>query len=96
MIRQQSHSSPDTTELSSLAQDVMRFRQHLEAEAAEPISALEVNAALLLSDLCQFLGLDTPQRSQVLGPYGTRYLATILATQVKQTPNQQYPCTYEG
>jgi len=95
MIRHQTHSSPNTIEMPSLAQDLMRFRQHLEADAAEPISALEVNAVLLLSDLCQFLELGTPQRSQVLGPYGTRYLATVLATQVKQTPNQQYPCTYD-
>jgi hypothetical protein len=95
MNHQQTQSPTNAIEMTSLAKSLTLFRQHLEAEAAEPIANLEVNAALLLSDLCQFLGLGAPQQSQVLGKHGTRYLATTLATQIDQASYQQCLCTHE-
>ncbi len=43
------------------------FRAKLEGEAEAPIEALDLNAALLLSDLCNHLGLSTENRHRVLG-----------------------------
>ena len=44
-----------------------RFRVKLEREADRPIDGLHLDAALLLSDLCRFLGLDEAQHRHVLG-----------------------------
>ncbi len=40
-----------------------QFRAALENEAERPIGALESNAALILSDLCNFLGLAGCRRA---------------------------------
>ena len=43
------------------------FREYLEGEAGVPVEGLDMNAALMLHDLCQFLELGVPQRRKVLG-----------------------------
>jgi hypothetical protein len=95
MKRQQNQNSLNNIARTFHAQDLMRFRERLEAETAAPISTLDVNAVLLLADLSEFLGLGVPERSQILGSHGVRYLAKIMATRVHQTPDQQLPFTYE-
>ncbi len=67
----------------SLTQELARFRLHLEAEADEPIQQMEVNAALFLSDLCQFLQLGAPQQQQILGEAATEYAQSISETLVR-------------
>ena len=61
-----------------LAGRLARFRARLEQEAEQPVGDLEVNAALLLSDLCRFLGLDEPQYVYVLGERGVEYVLRVM------------------
>jgi hypothetical protein len=52
----------------ALMSDLLReFRQQLECEAGAQVHTVELNAALLLSDLCEFLGLDAGNQVKVLG-----------------------------
>lgn len=58
----------------ALMSDVLReFRLYLEGETGLPISNVEMNGALLLFDLCQFLGLDDTNQTKVLGPTGRTF-----------------------
>lgn len=57
---------------------LLQFRLQLEAEAAQPLATVEANAALVLSDLCRFLGLDERQHDDVLGPLGVDYVQHTL------------------
>ncbi len=41
--------------------------------------AEECNAAILLSELCEYWGLSDEQRAQVLGPEATRYVKLLEA-----------------
>ncbi len=66
MTTQQAPNQPHI-EIFSLADELARFRAHLEQEADVPISELEVNAALLLLDLCTFLRLGSSQSKRILG-----------------------------
>lgn len=59
-----------------------RFRADLERGTDQPIDALHFNAALLLSDLCRFLGLDEEQHNQVLGERGVQHVSEVLGTRV--------------
>jgi hypothetical protein len=59
-----------------------QFRASLEEESGQPINAIETDAALLLSDLCRFLGLDEEQHNYVLGGSGVRHVNHVLETQV--------------
>jgi hypothetical protein len=95
MKHRQNQNSLNNIERTFRAQDLMRFRERLEAETAAPIAALEVNAVLLLAALSEFLGLGWAQRSQILGPHGARYLAANMAAPVHQTTDQPLPCTDE-
>jgi hypothetical protein len=61
--------------MSSLLAD---FRRYLEREAGVPIERIELNGALLLNDLCQFLRLGEEQRERVLGESATSYVEQTL------------------
>ncbi len=54
-------------EYKSLTVLLAEFRKQFEKDASEKIGSLDVNGALLLNDLCVFLGLDDKQRREVLG-----------------------------
>ena len=56
-----------TLEYRNMSDLLADFRRYLEREAGTPIERLDVNAALLLHDLCEFLELGEPQRQKVLG-----------------------------
>lgn len=75
-----------------LAGRLARFRARLEREAEGPIGDLEVNAALLLSDLCRFLGLDEQQYTYVLGEHGVKYVLEVMeahcSVRVNSPPTQ--------
>jgi hypothetical protein len=60
--------------LTSLLQD---FRRKLEHESGGPLDELNVNAAEVLFDLCNFLGLSEQSRRKVLGMKGARHMAAI-------------------
>lgn len=62
-----------------------QFRVKLEAEMNQPIGTLETNAALLLSDLCYFLGLAEEQHAAVLGTAGLDHIVHCLNAKVNVT-----------
>ncbi len=62
-----------------LCNKLWQFRLGLEAQADQPVAALEVPVALLLSDLCVFAGLSEEQHARVLGEEGLAYVNEILA-----------------
>lgn len=58
---------------------LQRFRERLEREMEpEPWTALRAPMVLLLSDICDTLGLEEEDRLTVLGPEGQQALADIL------------------
>lgn len=54
-----------------LTATLVDFRHKLEVESEETVGHLELNAAMLLDDLCRFIGLTKEQRAQVLGKTAT-------------------------
>ena len=70
----------------SMTDLLTHFRQTLERENSQPIQQLEnVNAAMLLSDLCVFLGLSDQNRRKILGATAATYLDEILLLQASTT-----------
>jgi hypothetical protein len=65
-------------EFFSLSAALAEFRRCLERENGEPVHSLEVNAALLLNDLCRFLTLGDKQRCQVLGKPAAAYIEEVM------------------
>ena len=59
-----------------LAQRLIGFADHLRAELddGQDLQHLESDAALLLSNLCEYLGLTPEQCAQVLGPQAAAYI----------------------
>lgn len=88
MTTKRSLPQVQNVEFISLTQELMRFRQQLEIEAGEPLCGLEVDAALLLSDLCNFLKLGPTQKALILGEQGTAYLVAVLQAKVSTLPRQ--------
>lgn len=73
---------------ASMTDLLTHFRQILERENGKPINELgEVNAAMLLSDLCVFLGLSDQNRRKILGAQAATYIDQTLAAQVGLTIN---------
>jgi len=71
------------TSLTSLLQD---FRRQLEHASGGPVQELDnVNAAMILSDLCIFLGLSDQNRRRVVGARAAAYIDQTLAAQVGPT-----------
>jgi len=54
-----------------LTATLVDFRHKLEAESEEPVGHLELNVAMLLDDLCRFVGLTKEERAKVLGESAT-------------------------
>lgn len=66
----------------SLTDLLTHFRQTLERENGKPINELsEVNAAMLLSDLCVFLGLSDQNRRKILGARAAMHIDQTLTVQ---------------
>ncbi len=79
MARRKATFSQDSRQAAmSLTTLLAEFRQYLEAELAQDgiqgIGECNLNAAALLDDLGQFVGLGSRQRAQVLGPSGLAML----------------------
>jgi hypothetical protein len=64
------------------------FRKTLERESGESINQLETNAALILSDLCTFLGLSDENRRKVLGVKGAYFVDTTMDTPINRMVKQ--------
>ncbi len=61
------------------------FVRELEREHGGPISAVNVNAAEVISDFCKYLGLSDENRRKVLGVNGARYIDMIESTSIDLT-----------
>jgi hypothetical protein len=71
---------------ASLTDLLTHFRQSLERENGKPINELsEVNAAMLISDLCVFLGLSDQNRQKILGAQAAMHIDQALVTKVGPT-----------
>jgi cobyrinic acid a,c-diamide synthase len=68
-----------------LAGRLARFRARLEHEAEQPIGELEVNAALLLLDLCRHLGLVEAQSVRVLEANNSAMVSSLAAERQIET-----------
>ena len=64
----------------SLTDLLTHFRRTLEHESGGPIQELDqMNAALLINDLCVFLGLSDQNRRKILGARAATFVdATLL------------------
>lgn len=69
-----------------------RFREELERDMEpEPWTALEAPMVLLVSDLCDALGLSEGERAGVLGVEGVLVLADVLEERVRPIPSPRLP-----
>ncbi len=66
-----------SVEYASLTLLLQDFRRRLEHDSGGPISEPNVNAAEVISDLCNFVGLSDQHRRKVLGANGARHLDKI-------------------
>jgi hypothetical protein len=63
--------------MTSLLQD---FRRTLEHESGGHIHQLDnVNAAMILSDLCMFLGLRNENRRKILGAQAASFIDSMMS-----------------
>lgn len=59
--------------------DLLRdFRVYLEEEAGLPIQNMYFNAALLLQDLCDFMGISQANQTKILGPTQATFLRDFI------------------
>ena len=58
------------------------FRRYVEREAGAPVERIELNGALLLNDLCSFLGMDESLRRKVLGRSAAAFVEATLDQRV--------------
>lgn len=70
-------------EFVSISNELFRFRCKLENEAEKPIHELEVNAAMLLSDLAEHLKLGAAQHDSILGQPAVDFIAALMSERVR-------------
>jgi len=69
--------SEDQGHATNLTHLLARFRHQVEHDAGQPIEALDLNAALLLSDLCRFLELSDEGCGRVLGDGAAAFVGHV-------------------
>ncbi len=70
-------SGQNAQNATNLTHLLARFRQQVEREAGQPIESLDLNAALLLSDLCRFLELSDEGCGRVLGDGAAAFVGHV-------------------
>ena len=70
-------------EYFSLTAALKHFRQQVESGTGAPIQNIEINAALLLDDVCKFIGLSDDRRREVLGKSAASFVAGVESEPVK-------------
>jgi hypothetical protein len=68
-----------TVEYAYMSDLLKEFRLYLEDEAGLPIQNMYFNAALLLEDLCDFLGISPENRAKVLGTSGALHIQQFIS-----------------
>jgi hypothetical protein len=74
-----------SVEYASLTLLLHDFRRKLEHESGGPIDELNVNAAEVISDLCNFVGLSDQNRRRVLGANGAQHVDMIEHSSINST-----------
>jgi hypothetical protein len=64
-------------EYFSLTAALKHFRQQIETGTGAPIQSIEINAALLLADVCTFIGLSDERRREVLGKSAAAFVSSV-------------------
>ena len=73
-------------EYASMTSLLTDFRRTLEHESGGPIHELDaVNAAMILSDLCVFLGLSDQNRRKILGAKAVSWIDSFFIESVQVT-----------
>ncbi|NTU61956.1 MAG: hypothetical protein HGB05_00820 [Chloroflexi bacterium] len=70
-------------EYFSLTTALKHFRQQVESGTGAPIQNIEINAALLLDDVCMFIGLSEEKRREVLGKSAASFVASVESEPVR-------------
>jgi hypothetical protein len=65
-------------QIFNLSDELAKFRAQLEHEAGAPLQEIELNAALLLDDLCAFLEFGETQRAKIMGPTAIAFVDRFL------------------
>ncbi len=78
-------------EYATMAGLLFDFRKYLERRYSAPVYCLELNGALTLNDLCDFLCMDEKQRLRILGREAIIHNQQMLGMQIEQTPTI-HPC----
>jgi len=66
----------------NLSDALAEFRTQLERDAGEPLQNIETSAALVLDDLCVFLGFGPALRAKVLGQPAATFVEQFAATTI--------------
>jgi hypothetical protein len=70
----------------SMTDLLTHFRQTLERENSQSIQELDaVNAAMILSDLCVFLGLSDQNRRKILGATASTWIDQMMSKSAQLT-----------
>ena len=67
----------------SMSDELRKFRIKLESEAEKPIEQIEVNAGMLLSDLCEHLKLGVNQHDMILGQRAVDHITALMDSRVR-------------
>jgi len=76
------HAARSTQHAPNLTHLLTRFRRQVERDAGQPIETLDLNAALLLSDLCRFMGLPDEGCDRVLGARAVAFVGQVETQQI--------------
>ena len=72
----------DETLRDQMAAQLAVFAEQLEPDLAAALDRIDLNAALLLGDLCEFLHLSEAQRREVLGPQASAFVDLLDADRI--------------
>ena len=72
----------DETLRDQMAAQLAVFAEQLETDLAAALDRIDLNAALLLGDLCEFLHLSVAQRREVLGPQASAFVDLLDADRI--------------
>ena len=72
----------DETLRDQMAAQLAVFAEQLESDLDAALDRIDLNAALLLGDLCEFLHLSVAQRREVLGPQASGFVDLLDADRI--------------
>ena len=72
----------DETLRDQMAAQLAVFAEQLESDLDAALDRIDLNAALLLGDLCEFLHLSEAQRREVLGPQASAFVDLLDADRI--------------